>query len=301
MCVVITGAQGFIGRKLSYRLASEGFEVVAVDILPPVEEPQRNIHYQTSDLSDPASLLPEDLLHSIESFVLVHLVWEMRSRNDYKAQLLQVELLRGLMETWATRNMESVIITGSAAEYGRRNGVIREDDKPVLPLSPYGWGKLAGYHFALSFAAETGIPLLWLRPFVVYGSGQSGDMLIPYALRQAAAGERADFTDGSQLRDFVHVDDIVEAILKGVRLRREGVFTVNLGRGEHVRVRDVVTELGRLLKAEGLFNLGTIPRRENEPDVQVADTSRAESVLGWRASIGWREGLSKLLPPGQSS
>ena len=119
-------------------------------------------------------------------------------------------------------------------------------------------------------------------------------MLVPYAIRQALSRQPADFTDGEQLRDFVYVDDVVSAIVSGVERQLAGVNIVNLGGEEPVRIRDVLSEVARLYDAEDLWRFGARPRRQGEPEMQVADISRAKNLLDWRPTVSWREGLHRV-------
>lgn len=294
MLIVVTGAQGFLGRRLVARLASEGMSVLAVDQRAAVGATVPGVQCHVSDLSDPDTLVPPGCDTS-SGFVLVHLAWDMRRPDSaYCAQAEQVTRLAGLLDTWTTNGLHYVLVPGSAQEYGARSGRIGEEDLPVPPLSPYGWAKRSAYEMAHSWADRAGIGVLWLRPFIVYGPRQGGGMVVPYAVRQAAAKERAEFTDAEQKRDFVYVDDVIEAMIAGLRRRPNGFNAVNLGCAEPVRVRDVLAEIARLLGAEERFVYGVRQRRQGEPDEQVADIRRAAGLLGWRPTVDWREGIRRL-------
>lgn len=295
MIVVVTGAQGFLGRHLVRRLAQEGYRVVAVDRRPPVlGEGYPEVLYHISNLSDPTTLIPPEC-EPIGQFALVHLAWDLRLReSSYKVQSEQVTAFAGILDYWRGRGLSFVIAPGSAQEYGARGGVLNEDALPLEPLSPYGWAKRAAHEMATSWSRQAGIGLLWLRPFIAYGPGQAGSMLIPYAVRCAREGARAEFTDGMQIRDFVYVEDIVDAILLGLRRRPQGPLTLNLGSRDPVPIREVILEIARYFGAEPNFIFGARPRRLSEPDIQVSDCTRAESELGWRPQIGWREGIRRV-------
>ena len=294
MFMVVTGAQGFLGRKVLARLAQQGHQLVAVDRNPVVNRPLDGVTYHVSDLSDPETLLP-GAFEGLGPFVLVHLAWDMRRPDAaYHIQASQVSLLAGLLDAWGSEGLHYLIAPGSAQEYGAQNGVLQESMSPREPLTPYGWAKHSACSMAASWAERTGVGLLWLRPFIVYGPEQTGAMLVPYAIRQALSKQPADFTDGEQLRDFVFVDDVVSAIVSGVERQLAGLNIVNLGGEEPVRVRDVLSEVARLYDAEGLWRFGARPRRQGEPEIQVADISRAKNLLDWRPTVPWREGLHRV-------
>jgi dTDP-L-rhamnose 4-epimerase len=135
----------------------------------------------------------------------------------------------------------------------------------------------------------------WLRPFTVYGEQHYGSMLLPYAVAEARARRDAYFSDGLQQRDFIHVDDVVEAIWLALTHEVKGFHALNLGWSEPVEVRKVILEIARRLDAEALFHLGSIKRRIDEPRIRYADTTAAQSLLGWRPRITLKEGLDRLV------
>lgn len=294
MLIVVTGGQGFLGRHVVARLAREGLRVLAVDRRAATTPPLPGVQNHLSDLVDPGTLIPPDC-EPVGQFMLIHLAWDLRLReSSYGVQSQQVTTLAGLLDTWTGRGLHYLMAPGSAQEFGARGGEISDDETPIEPLSPYGWAKRATFEMAESWSRNTGRGLLWLRPFIVYGPGQAGSMLVPYAVRQALARERAEFSEGTQVRDFVYVDDVVEAFARGVRQQPAGAHAVNLGSRDPVRIRDLLSEIGRNFGAESLFHFGAKPRRSGEPDVQVARIERAAELLGWKPEVGWREGVRRL-------
>ncbi len=289
--IVLTGSSGFIGRHVLEQLRDASVPVVAVDRVEPEGKLPAGVRFHRSDLSDPSDLIPRDLDVS-GSFVLVHLAWDMRRATSYALHLDQARLLAALLDYWAERGLSRVVGIGSAEEYGARSGLIHEYDPPMWPLSPYGAGKHAAYGTAISWALREKRDLTWLRPFLVYGPGQSGDMMLPYAVAKARAREPAEFTDGLQERDFVHVADVAEAVKAAVFRKSSGVHVLNLGAGIPVQVREVLMEVARLMETESVFHFGARPRRPGEPERQVADISSAHDLLGWTPKIGWREGVA---------
>lgn len=183
---------------------------------------------------------------------------------------------------------------GSAEEYGSAEGQLDESRAPGPGLSAYGRAK----HGAFRSAVEAGVRCVWLRPFIVYGEGQGGNMVVPYALWCAREGCVAEFSSGEQFRDFVHAEDVADGIAAAVRavpgLQEGECRACNLGCGEPVRVRDVLERIARQTGRGGLFRFGVRPMRKGEPVVQFAATDAAESVLGWKAVVPWQEGIDRL-------
>jgi nucleoside-diphosphate-sugar epimerase len=285
---VLTGSTGFLGRWVRRRFAEAGLPLVAATRSAGGEPDLHPV-----DLRRPESLVPPD--RAGEDFTLIHLAWTTDPRAGWSTHTEQVWCLARLLEYWSGRGLRRLVVAGSAAEYGGAAGRLRETDPPRPPLSPYGWGKQAAATLTEAWVERTRIPVLWLRPFIVYGPGQQGDMLVPYALRQALAGLPGQFSDGRQVRDFVHVADVAEAILQACLCPADGFAAVNIGTGEGVTVAEVLDYLAGLIQPRPDFRLGAIDRRQGEPIVQVADIETARTLLGWQPRIRWQHGLRRLV------
>ncbi len=293
MNFVVTGSEGFLGRAVVARLAAAGRTVVGVDRVYHREIPPPNVTCHHADLEDPLTLIPPAF--AAAPFTLIHLAWDMRRYEGYAIQAGQIRILASLLDYWGSRGLQKIVFMGSAEEFGQRNGLIAEADQPGLPLSPYGWAKRSSRNVIESWSMKTRIPAIILRPFVMYGAGQKGDMLIPSAIESARQKQPAGFTDGQQQRDFVHIDDVVEAINRAVDAELPGFHEFNLGRGEGVRVADILLTIAAHFNAGELFTLGAKPRRPGEPDQQIANCARARDLLGWTANVDWQTGIRRTM------
>jgi nucleoside-diphosphate-sugar epimerase len=291
--VVITGSRGFLGGHLARRLRQHGALVLGLTTRAGAPETAAGFPVHAYRPGDPSAVLPDDWKG--RPFTLVDLAWDTARPPRYAPHAEQLVRLGGLLDHLAPLGLEAVVAAGSAEEYGRREGVLSEEDPPVDLVSAYGWGKRAACEMLRGWSRFTGVSCLWVRPFLVYGPGQQGDMLLPYALRQARARLPALFSDGLQQRDLIDVRDVVELLVLAVKTPVAGFEVVNAGTGLATRVRDVLLHLAGRLGATGLFRLGAVPRRPGEPLVQVARAARAEALFGWRAAIDWRDGLEHLI------
>jgi nucleoside-diphosphate-sugar epimerase len=293
MRIVITGSQGFIGSHLLRRLQQDGLEVLGVGRATGPSEGPWGSRYHSCDLSDPTRLLPADCQD--QPFTLIHLAWDTTRPRQYRPHAEHVSRLAGLLDYWAPRGLRRLVAVGSAEEYGQRGGRIREEDPAQGTVTPYGWSKRSARTLAQSWSEATGIPVVWLCPFLVYGPGQGGNMAIPYAVRQGRVGAPAEFSDGQQQRDFVYINDVVEAFRRACRADLPGFHVFNIGTGVAVCVRDVLEYLGERFGAQSQFYFGRRPRREGEPAVQIAVTDKARELLGWKARVPWREGVCRIV------
>jgi nucleoside-diphosphate-sugar epimerase len=170
------------------------------------------------------------------------------------------------------------------------------ETQPLLGTSAYALAKIEGERRLQAYAERTGASFVVLRPGVVYGPGQAGNMLIPSVLTELVAGNRVALTLGEQTRDFVAVDDVVSALVISLRANT-GSGTYNVGTGIETRVRDAATATAfQLSQSTGKDYLpqlafGAKPQREHETARYVLDPDHAYQTLGWRATIPLAEGL----------
>ena len=291
--IVVTGAAGFIGRRVVARLAAAGYRVWAADRVPDPGRWPAGVEYRQVDLE-------RELIAGEGDWLLVHLAWSME-RADERAQAASVVLFARLLGQMGLRG---VVGLGSAEEYGEREGCLREDMGPGNRLSAYGRAKYEACRALESWAQQGAArKAIWLRPFIVYGPGQGGNMAIPYALRCARERIPAEFSAGLQSRDFIHVDDVAEGIAQAaMRLmaRKEPWLVCNLGRGMPVRLRDVLEKMADVMAAREIFKFGARPMRVNEPQEQYADVTAARLGLAWEARIPWPEGIDAVCREGRA-
>lgn len=292
MQIIVTGAQGFLGSKLIARLAKNNFDIVAADKNPPFNEFPKGVIYHQTDISNPADLIPDYVKR--RKFILVHLAWNTKRDDLFQPQSSHITYLAGLLDYWKDKGLSYLIVAGSAEEYGQRTGILKEEDEPSGNFSPYGWSKHAAYLLTKAWCQQTTIPAIWFRPFTIYGIGQKGQMLIPYAISKALAKEPAKFSDGLQKRDFIYVDDVLSAFLIGIRKHPKGFNTINLGTGHPTPAKDVIESIAAHFRVQSLFELGAIRKKPNDPSIQIADVTKALQILNWRPTVSIKKGLSLL-------
>jgi len=289
---VVTGGAGFIGSNLVDALLARGDEVVVVDDLSSgkrenVAEGARLVEVS---ILDPALA---DVVAEERPEICFHLAAQADvptsvRRPDFDAEVNVVGTIRVLQAAGADT---SVVLTSTGgAIYGELDRPAREDDLRS-PLSPYGVAKLAAEEYLAAWNRLHGTRHGTLRFGNVYGPRQEASLeggVVAIFLNAMAAGEGTTiFGDGGQTRDFVHVDDVVRALL--LAPGRGGVFNIGSG-GEtsvlelHERCRTVSGDDRPPRQA---------PPREGDVRRSVLDVSLAERELGWRPEVSLDDGLRR--------
>jgi UDP-glucose 4-epimerase len=180
-----------------------------------------------------------------------------------------VEGTRLVLEVMKKYNCNKIIFASSASVYGNHEGVCSEDT-PTNPVNVYGKTKLMGEEII----KDSGVDYVIFRFFNVAGGNQQGDSLISKiknSERITIYGTDYETKDGTCVRDFIHVEDICQAIIKSIDY--QGVITLNLGSNSGYSVLEVVTE------ANIPYDTGR--RREGDIIVSICDNRRAKETLGW--------------------
>lgn len=279
--VWLDGARGFIGRHLLRRLVALGAEVLTYD------GDVRDRGAVATSLRDAA---PDAALHLAAQVDV--------ARDPSLNRVMEAVILGGaravLDGVAALPRPCRMVQVGTCEEYGTIEAPFAEDDAPSAPVSPYSRWKLAATREALARAGE--VDVVVVRPFLSYGAGQRPRMLVPAAI--AAARRREPFltTEGTQTREWNHVDDTVEGLIRAAFVFDPAHRLYNLGGGPELPVRDVVDRIFDLVGApRSLVRRGALSTRAGEVPRFVCDPRRAAVDLGHTARVGLTEGLQHTL------
>jgi UDP-glucose 4-epimerase len=289
---VVTGGAGFVGSNLVDALVARGDEVVVVDDLSTGKRENVNPAAQLVEI-DIRSTELEAVFAEAQPDVCFHLAAQADvptsvRRPDFDAEVNVVGTVR-VLQAVADRTPVVFSSTGGAI-YGECERPAQET-ATRRPLSPYGVAKLAAEEYLAAWNRLHGTRHTALRFANVYGPRQEstleGGVVAIFLEAMGEGRETLIFGDGSQTRDFVHVDDIVSAVL--VAPGSGGVF--NVGSGVETSVADLharcraVTGNGQLPRME--------PAREGDVLRSALDISHIEQELGWRPQVTLDEGLSR--------
>ena len=289
--VVVTGGAGFIGRRLVTTLLDLGADVTVVDLHEPAEP---GVHSVVGDLRDP-SVVSRAVRPGTD--VIVHLAAMtsvLRSVSDPAATYeTNVHTTASLLELARNRSVGAFIFASTNAVVGDVGRAVITEQAPLRPLTPYGATTAASEMLLSCYSAAYGIKGAALRFSNVYGPGmQRKDSFIPRLMRAAQAGQEIQvYGDGTQVRDLVHVDDIVAGILLAWRTGATGPLI--LGAGESVSVNDIV-QAAREVTGAALPAEHIAPKPGEMPAV-IVDISAARA-LGYRPSVDLKTGLSTVWP-----
>jgi nucleoside-diphosphate-sugar epimerase len=292
--VLLTGANGFIGRHAIPFLAKLGYEVHAV--FYPNDSglnEGKNIFLHRCNLLNMEE--QKQLLAKIKPTHLLHFAWYAvpgkywTSIENLRWVQASINLLIDFIENGGTR----AVFAGSCAEYDWNYGYCSEGITPTRPQTLYGTCKNSLQEIVSQFSKQTGVSSAWGRIFFLYGPYEAKIRLIPSVIISLLQNQPARCTHGNQIRDFLHVEDVASAFVSLLESNIEG--PINIASGQPIALKTVFKQIATYLKQLDLLELGSIPVPDNEPSLLVANVERLTKEVGWTPHYTLNEGLMQTI------
>lgn len=280
MKILITGSSGFIGSYLLPKLNLPDNEVILCDLSNGVDICKWN------DVKDYKNI--EIIIHLANlSFVPASYI------EPYKFYKINYMGTLNMLELCRLNNARMIYF--SSYIYGHPQYQPIDENHPIQAFNPYAQTKIICESLCEGYNRDFKVPVTIFRPFNVYGKGQNPDFLIPTILQQANSGE-ITIKDDRPKRDYIHVEDIVEAIIKAIDIKEDNASLriFNLGTGISFSVKEVV-QIVRNLFASKINYYCTNEIRPNDVLDTIADITKIKNELNWEPKISIQDGIKKML------
>jgi nucleoside-diphosphate-sugar epimerase len=299
--VLVTGGSGFIGSHLIHRLLEEGAQVAILVRYGDVVENERlrscweRLSVIEADLRNRGAL---DTARKFDPQLVFHLA----AYNHVGESFRQVEECFDV-NAKGTANLldvcpgaEAFVYTSTSEVYGDQREVPFIESMCPEPKSPYAITKYAGELYCrMKQRMDPHARIVVLRPFNAFGPHQSAKAIIPELIIKCLKGKAIATTAGEQTREFNYVENIVDGLLLAARHTGKIEGAINIAGGEEIRIRDLVTRIAELTASRSELAIGALPYRPNEIWRMYADSSRAQSLLGWTPKVSFDAGLLRTI------
>lgn len=280
MKILITGYSGFIGSYLQKKLEKTEHELILVDIANGTNicDWQQVKQYEGMDV----------IVH-LANLSFVPASYEQPKKfyeTNYLSTLNMLELCR-------LNNAKMVFF--SSYIYGHPQYQPIDENHPTQAFNPYAQTKVICESLCEGYNRDFKVPITIFRPFNIYGTGQNPDFLIPSIIQQAKTGKIV-IKDDRPKRDYIHVEDIVDAIITAIETENadKSIQKYNLGSGLSYSVKEIVDMVRGLFDTE-IEYICTHEIRPNDVMDTIADISKIQNELHWKPSISILEGLKKMV------
>ncbi|MGD6968375.1 UDP-glucose 4-epimerase GalE [Rossellomorea vietnamensis] len=313
MSVLVLGGAGYIGSHAVYQLIDQGENVVVIDNLETghKEAVHPSAAFYEGDIRDIdflRSVFEKESIESVIHFAANSLVGESME-NPLKYYDNNVYGTQVLLKAMVEHDVKKIVFSSTAATYGEPKTVPITEDVPTNPTNTYGETKLTMEKLMKWTEQAHDIKYVSLRYFNVAGARETAEIgedhqpethLIPIIL-QTALGQRSHITifgedydtpDGTCIRDYVHVEDLINAHLLALSFLRDGGSSdfFNLGSSQGFSVKEMIDTARSVTGKEIPAQIG--PRRAGDPSVLIASSEKAKNVLGWNPK---RTSINKII------
>jgi len=290
--VLLTGATGFIGQHCLPILLTQGYEVHAVSSKK-IEKTHSNIHWHKVDLLD--SIQTSKLIDNIRPTHLLHLAWYAVPGKYWTSSenFRWVQASLTLLQEFAHKGGQRVVMAGSCAEYDWKYGYCSEQITPLFSSSIYGVCKNSLQSMLEAYSSQFSLSSAWGRIFFLYGSHEHPNRLVSSVVGSFLQGMPARCTNGEQIRDFLYVSDVASAFVSLLESDVSG--TVNIASGSPVAVKTIILQIAEQLNKHELLELGALPLSTNEPPLLVADVTRLSKEVNWKPKYDLDYGLEQTI------
>ena len=304
--VVVTGAAGFIGSHLVDALLHRGDTVVGIDCFTPYYAPEQKRQNLDAALgADRFTLVEDDLCETDLVGLLdgcdtlfhqagqpgVRLSWSDGFADYSHHNLLATQRL---LEAALVAGVRRVVYASSSSVYGNQDRYPTVETDCPRPYSPYGVTKLAAEHLCSLYAENWGLPTVALRYFTVFGPRQRPDMSIHRLCEAALRGTSFPrFGDGTQVREFTHVADVVAANLLAADTAVAPGTVINIAGGGEITLNGLISLVAELAGVPVVIE--DHPAQAGDARRNGGSTEQARALLAWMPQVGLRDGVASQL------
>lgn len=306
MRALVTGCAGFIGSHLTERLLEDGWSVLGIDAFIPTYGTGRRRSWASAMPSSPHfEFIEADILdlglapHLADCDVVFHLAARPGVRASWAdfARVSQANIVatQKVLDALSRAAPSSrLVFASSSSVYGDSVTYPTTEEEGLAPISPYGASKASAESLISAYVSQTAVQAVSLRYFTVYGPRQRSDMAFTIWMTRALRSQALPiFGDGSSVRDFTYVSDVVNATLAAATCPVAGHEIFNVAGGSPATVNEVVDMIEELLGYP--VSRDHIERAKGDPRRTGGDTTRLAQATGWKPEWTLRDGLAAQL------
>jgi len=293
--ILITGASGFIGTNLLYSLLKQNLDIAVIDRHDNLMFD--NVKKYIGDICDYSFL--EKAIIDFQPNKVFHLAaYKNRSSAvEDMSKALKVNLIGTLNIYQALLNvpaLESIVTLGTTDEYGEINPPFNEG-LTEMPSSNYGFSKFCVTKLSEFFNRNFKLPIVVLRPTIAYGPHQGQDMFIPSLIKTLLNDNKYEMTPGDQIRDFIYISDLIEAIITVSNNISYLGQIFNIGSGSPIMIKEVAISIAKQLDKEQLLSIGAISYRDREVMNYNISMDKIFKNSEWKPKVSLEKGLNQTI------
>mgnify|MGYP001201533324 CR=1 FL=1 len=291
--ILISGGTGFIGYHLAKRCLKLKWSVTSLSTKKPKKlRKLKQVRYIICDISNKKEL-KKKIKPSYD--YVVNLAGYVDHSHKKKTMKSHYNGCKNLSSIFLSSKIKKFIQVGSSVEYGKTKSPQFENKKnKQKTFSVYGNAKILSTKYLLNLKKKLNFPAIIIRLYLVYGPNQDKNRVIPITISNAIKNKKFNCSDGLQFRDFIYVEDVINAIIKILKVRKLSGEIINIGSGNPIMIKSIIKNICNLVgSGEPLF--GKISLRKDEIMELYPNISKATKLLRWKPKIKLISGLKKTI------
>jgi len=291
--ILIAGGTGFIGYYLAKKCLSLNWSVDSISTKSPLKKRKlERVKYIKFDISKKKNLI-KNLSQNYD--YVVNLAGYVDHSHKEKTMRSHYDGCKNLSEFFLNKKIKKFIQIGSSIEYGKLKSPQKENIRNYQKTySVYGKAKLLSTKFLMGLKKKYNFPATVIRLYLVYGPKQDLNRLIPITIMNAIHNKKFKCSSGHQLRDFIYIDDLINAILKILKSHNVVGEIINIGSGKPISVKKLILKICKLTKG-GKPQFGKIPLRKDEIIKLYPNLSKVKKLFNWEPKIDLEKGLKETI------
>ena len=292
--ILIVGGTGFIGYHIAKKSLAKGWNVTSISSrLPKKIRHLKKVKYLRCDITK-KKLLQKKIKKNFD--YIVNLGGYVDHTNKKKTFKSHYEGCKNLTQIFLNKKPISFIQIGSSLEYGKSNSPQKENIKCNLKSikSIYGKAKLLASLHTINLFKKKNFPSTVIRFYLVYGPKQDINRFLPIIIKGCIKNKKFPCSEGIQLRDFTHINDVVNAILKSLTNKNARGQIINIGSGRPRKIRSVIEDIKRISRG-GYPQYGTFKLRKSEILKLYPSIKKAKNKMNWKPKISFEKGLKSTI------
>ena len=289
--ILILGGTGFIGYHLAKEALRRGFKVYSLSKNTPVKKRYlKKVKYIIADISN-KNLINKKIKDDFQYIVnLAGYVDHSDKIRTYKSHYLGC---KNISNIFLEKKIKRFIQVGSSMEYGLAESPQKENFK-CKPKSVYGRSKFLSTNYLLNLYHKKKFPVTIVRLYQVYGPYQDLNRLIPIVINSCKDNKDFPCSHGRQSRDFLYINDLIEAFFLILKKPKTDGEIFNIGFGKPLKIRKIIERILRYYKS-GKPQFNKIRFRKEEQMKIYPDIRKARRILNWKPKINFIKGLTKTI------
>lgn len=275
--ILLTGSTGFVGKNLLPKLINLGYDVI-------------QLSSKDGDIAK-----EETWINLPQTEIVIHLASKTSVPESWTKSYdyINCNLMGTVNALNYCKQHNSKLIFISSYLYGNPDQLPINENALLKPTNPYALSKLLSEQACEYYSKSENIETVILRPFNIFGPGQSDNYLIQFIISQLETSNIIKVKDLIPKRDYIYIDDFTDAIVKSLTLNSNfNIF--NIGSGQSYSVKEVIDIIQKLLNTDASVESEN-ERRKNEIMDTIADISMANKILNWSPKISFIEGIQNIL------